>query len=55
MESTVDLVTHVITVLTVVIGTVWHVARLESRIALLEWKVDLLLQRGGLKDGGKRS
>lgn len=36
-------------------GLLWHVLRFETKLAILEYQVFLLLQRSGLADTGTRS
>lgn len=47
-DSALDLVFHAVEAGAVVLGGLWHVVRWESKIAVLESKVDLLIRHTGL-------
>lgn len=47
-ETALDLIFHAVEAGAVVLGGLWHVVRWESKIAVLESKVDLLITHTGL-------
>lgn len=47
-DTAVDIVFHAIEAGAVVLGGLWHVVRLEVKLAVLAAKVDLLIRHTGL-------
>lgn len=47
-DTTLDLAFHAIEAGAVVVGGLWHVVRLEVKLAVLAAKVDLLIKHTGL-------